>query len=261
MARVYTRKQHIGEKHGRLTILKDLPDLIKNNLKIRIVSVSCDCGTIYESRLHSILNGSVRSCGCATKDVARKLCIDRNTTHGDSKSKEYSAWKGMKQRCYNTKGEHYHLYGGRGITVDSAWENDYLKFLADMGRAPNTEDTWTVGRKDNNSGYSPENCIWEVWDEQARNRGMQENNTSGFCGMYVYYARGIKHYAATWHDFRTGKRARKLFSCRKYGECKAKDMAITSRMTAIDEMNFDGAGYSVNHGLPRKHKEQNEQTN
>lgn len=260
MARVYTRKHHIGEKHGRLTILEDLPDLVKNNLKIRIVSVSCDCGSVYESRLHGILNGSVRSCGCGTVDSARKLCVERNTTHGDSGSKEYNAWKGMKQRCYNTKGEHYHLYGGRGIVVDTLWVDDYSKFLSDMGRAPETEDTWTVGRKDNNAGYSSNNCVWEVWDEQARNRGMQINNTSGVTGVYEKVRNGYVSFAAKWYDITEGKVVEKSFSSIKYGgDDKAFNLAVACRNKAIEDMNLIGAGYSAIHGKPRKNKEQNEQ--
>jgi hypothetical protein len=71
----------------------------------------------------------------------------------------------MRQRCLNPKNSNYADYGGRGITVCERWLN-FTNFLADMGVRP---EGLTLGRRDNNRGYSPDNCGWETYTEQNRN--------------------------------------------------------------------------------------------
>ena len=164
----------------------------------------------------------------------------------------------MKSRCYNTKRSTYHHYGGRGIAVDDIWRNSYENFLVDMGRAPVTEDTWSVGRIDNNKNYGPENCKWEIWTEQARNRGMLINNTSGQTGVYFKLGSvGLGSWVATWHNL-DGRRLTKGFTVLKYGHEAAKEMAIAYRVSSIESMNSLGAGYSEDHGIKRKIKESHE---
>lgn len=217
----------------------------------------CSCGTSRAVFGGGLKSGESKSCGCLKREFSRSQCITRNTIHGDSGSKEHNAWKGMLSRCYNKRGEHYHLYGGRGIQVKDAWKDSYSSFLTDMGRAPDTENTWTVGRVDNNADYGADNCQWEVWTEQARNRGMLVNNTSGYTGVYRHVkanGRGLGNYVASWHDL-SGKRCSKNFSIFRYGEDAAKGLAVGHRAAAIDEMNSKGAGYSEIHGIKRTVKE------
>ena len=79
----------------------------------------------------------------------------------------YRAWLGMKQRCTNPKHNAFPNYGGRGITVCDRWM-DFCNFVQDMGERPSPDHS--LDRKDNDKGYSPDNCRWTTRSEQALNR-------------------------------------------------------------------------------------------
>ena len=48
-----------------------------------------------------------------------------------NRSKEYKLWKGIIERCYNTKRKDYQKYGYRGITVCERWKC-FKNFLEDI---------------------------------------------------------------------------------------------------------------------------------
>ncbi len=86
--------------------------------------------------------------------------------HGESKSPEYVLWRNMQQRCYNIKNTKYHLYGGRGIKVCSEWRDNFLTFLAYVGRKPTS--LHSLDRFPNpNGNYEPGNVRWATAKEQA----------------------------------------------------------------------------------------------
>lgn len=78
----------------------------------------------------------------------------------------YTTWRTMHQRCEYENHKSYADYGGRGISVCDSW-GDFAVFLNDMGFRPKG---MTLGRIDNEKNYTPENCRWETYQQQARNR-------------------------------------------------------------------------------------------
>lgn len=118
-------------------------------------SCRCECGVIKDVRQDSLRQGKSISCGCL------------KTTHGMSKSHEYFCWKGMRQRCQNSKDPNFHNYGGRGISVSSEWDT-FTNFLRDMGASPSA--VHELERMDNHGNYEHGNVKWATRGEQNINK-------------------------------------------------------------------------------------------
>lgn len=127
----------------------------------------CQCGKQKIVSASKLKNGNTSSCGCLRIEVTRI----RNLKHGQATKKlhtsEYNIWIGIHTRCKKTTHPYYKDYGGRGITVCKRWDS-FENFFADMGKKPLPK--LSIDRIDNDKGYSPENCKWASFKQQARNR-------------------------------------------------------------------------------------------
>lgn len=144
----------MATKYGRLTIIETLAD--------RRARVRCDCGNEKTVRVDYMKAGRTLSCGCLRAEMLSK----RRTTHGMTESREYRAWRKMKERCYLPNTLNFNRWGGRGITVCEKWRNSFEAFLADMGPCP---DRGTLDRINVDGNYEPGNCRWITHKEQMNN--------------------------------------------------------------------------------------------
>jgi len=106
--------------------------------------------------------------------------------HGMSKEPIYSAWSQMRSRCDLETHKDYKYYGGRGIKVCEEW-SIFTNFYRDMGDKPS--DSHSLDRIDNNSNYTPDNCIWTTHTNQMLNRR-------------AYGKLGLKHITKNINRFR-----------------------------------------------------------
>lgn len=156
-----------GRRFGRLTVLEF--SHLSDDRKRTYWKCKCDCGNEIITRADGIKSGHTNSCGCYNKDILQNA--GWNITHGLSHSRVYGIWRNMKARCYNDKSISYEYYGKKGITVCDEWlGKGGFKNFYDWSMENGYRDDLTIDRKDNDKGYSPDNCRWVAYKEQANNK-------------------------------------------------------------------------------------------
>ncbi len=170
--------ENIGKKFHRWTIIDTADDkyIGKDNKRIRMYLCKCDCGTVRPVSFSSLNNGKSQSCGCLRLERLHPVLIERNTTHGESKTRLNRIWHKMRERCYDPNNNRYDSYGGRGICVCDEWLHDYVAF-SQWAKANGYADNLSIDRIDVNGNYCPENCRWVDSVAQANNCRTNRNIT------------------------------------------------------------------------------------
>lgn len=121
----------------------------------RFYLVECiDCGKQFVLQATYIRSHKIKCCE-----------IER----GYSKTKLFTIWMGMRQRCNDKNCDSYFNYGGRGITVCDEWNIDFKAFRS-WAELNGYKDGLSIERIDVNKGYYPENCKWITMKQQAINK-------------------------------------------------------------------------------------------
>lgn len=237
-------KNLVGQTFGKLLVIRKASKILDHSLWACL----CECGDYKIVRGANLTGGIIKGCGNCQKDNSNKGCaIKKKKKEGISKNKlppEYSAWASMINRCHS-KGNHaYKYYGAKGIKVCDRWRNSFKDFLSDVGSRPSSAHS--LERLRGTVGYQPDNVKWVTIEIQARNKKKFRNNTSGKTG--VFFEKRRKTWVANIIDLE-GKKYQKGFSIKKFGFMPAYTMACVLRDELVAQLNKQGAGYSIYHGL------------
>ncbi len=212
-----------GDRFSRLVVLSQAESYIQpNGKKVVMWNVRCNCGKEFVVSGASLRSGNTQSCGCYNKQRTRET----QTTHAQSRTRLYTIWQGMKQRCHNPNAINYSNYGGRGITVCDEWERSFENFYG-WAMANGYDSSLSIDRIDNNKGYSSYNCRWVDMSIQEANRRLLRRNTSGYRGVCWDKENSKWAVSVTVH----GKNNR-------VGRFKSLKEAVTARNNFIDINNL-----------------------
>lgn len=163
---------NIGDTYNSLTVQK----IYKEN-NVTCYQCLCKCGkTKIVIGANKLVNGSVKSCGCATGEK----CAERNRANRKytltQNDRLRDIWRQMHQRCENPKHISYPYYGAKGVSVCKEW--DEYETFAIWALSHGYEDNLTIDRINSDKGYFPDNCRWATYKVQ--------NNNSSRCHYITY---------------------------------------------------------------------------
>jgi hypothetical protein len=186
-----------GDTFGHLKVIKELKPLVYSGRKFRKFLFECTfekCSNKVEVSLANAKSGHTTSCGCYAKVAS--------VTHGLTGTPLYDVYKAMINRCYSKNIKVYKDYGGRGIKVCKEWRikkdnQGLLNFIAwNSGLSENKQ--WKYGleldRRNNDEGYSPNNCRWITQTKNSNNR--RSSVVISYKGREQKLSKLIKKYAA-----------------------------------------------------------------
>ena len=205
-------KYRTGQRFGSRVVLEDPfyregPAGQRGTKRQLYAVVGCDCGRRLIVR-----------CSSLPRHEICKACASRiqNTTHGDSKTPLYRCWYAMRHRCESPDDAAFSDYGGRGITVCQEWTE--FEVFKNWALANGYRSDLQIDRRDNNRGYSPDNCRFVTSKVNQRNR---RNN-------HLVTAFGETKPVSAWMEDPRCKVARELTLRRRFQRGENPELSITT---------------------------------
>lgn len=158
-----------------MNLIKELGIVDMGTYKVKKAVYACPkCGAEKALICSQVDTGKITQC---------RSCASKQQKQGHKGTRLYSIWQNMKARCKGSTSHNKKYYTDKGITVCDEWVNDFPAFKA-WALQNGYNDTLSIDRKDNNSGYSESNCRWSTQSTQVENtRILKSTNTSGYRGV------------------------------------------------------------------------------
>lgn len=144
----------VGNIYGCRKLLKTFYDIDKKRLMA--ISECIYCNNQREHRASELNNSKTNSCQC------------RIVKHGMNRTKIYSIYSNMKDRCFNSNHHEFYNYGGKGVSICNEWlgENGFETFM-EWAYSHGYIEGLSIDRINENGNYEPENCQWLTRSENT----------------------------------------------------------------------------------------------
>jgi len=161
----------VGTRFGSFTVT-GLPHFLPGKSGTYVLC-TCDCGKTIEIKQTHLNTGKRNRCfSCFSAQYVNRVGPRKHGVtsrkHPSIYAREYRIWQAMRSRVSGRSSNPEH-YCDRGITSCERW-NSFEAFLADMGKCP---PGMSLDRRDNDGGYTPDNCRWAT--------ALTQNNNSRHC--------------------------------------------------------------------------------
>ena len=124
--------------------------------------------------------------------------------HGHTRERLYRVWTQMRYRCLTPTCPDYHHYGGRGIGICPEW-GSYPAFRQ-WALANGYEPGLQIDRRDNDQGYSPDNCRWVTSEKTISAWARDPRCSVAEVTLWQRVQRGMAHEAAILTPNHRGRR-------------------------------------------------------
>lgn len=181
-------KDLTGKTFGDIKVIEySHTKIVHNKRTTPVIFWKCICGLCgkeFETYSEALIHHNKTNCGCMRKSPTLKDGHGYRYLGGISTERLYYVHNSMIQRCYNPNTSSYHLYGAKGITVCDEWNTPgvignpgymaFKKWSYENGYYIQPKDTpfsekLSIDRIKGYLGYSPDNCRWIPFKEQASN--------------------------------------------------------------------------------------------
>lgn len=198
--------KRVVNPHDVINGIEVVREVESKNGRRRVEAVCPYCQKLFTTALNYITKKHTKSCGCQKyTGLVKRTGADSNLfVHGLYHHPLHVIWYDMRQRCGVVKGaDEYKAerYEKRGITVCDEWRDDFMAFY-NWAIANGWKKGLQLDRKDNNKGYSPDNCQWVTPSENCRNRrNSYKYKMSGYGHLYNFLEQnGVPIYVNGHHS-------------------------------------------------------------
>lgn len=177
------KKEYIGNKYGKLTVIEDLGYFIKEGTKRKehYLKCKCDCGNEKIIRAGSLSSGHTKSCGCLTKKSNKYYIFNNIVFVKFSNCDEFficdlDDWIILKRNCW------YKSNDGYACSRTSGNMELFHRLVMNCNEDKLVDHIFQVS---NGICDNRKNNLRIVTQQQnSMNAKLSKNNTSGYKGVY-----------------------------------------------------------------------------